>query len=129
MRIDGWEKELDNYLANLQPFEWGTNDCCQFTLGHWCDLCTGVNHFSKYKYSNEIGALKILKKHKGVDGLATLHLGESKQPLMAQRGDIVLFDGEQGHTLGICIGAKIAAVGPLGLVIVSMNKALKAWSV
>jgi hypothetical protein len=128
MRCEDWEKRLNAYLSDVAPFSWGTNDCCQFTLGKWSELATGVNHFSKHKYKTELGAAKILKKFDGVEGLANLYLGESKSPTLAQRGDIVLFEHDEGMALGICIGAKIAAVGELGLLLFPMSLAQKAWS-
>jgi hypothetical protein len=128
MRFDDWEKRLSLYLSDVQPFAWGTNDCCQFTLGKWSELATGVNHFAQHKYNSELGAAKILKKFDGVEGLANLYLGESKPPTLAQRGDIVLFEHDEGKALGICIGAKIAAVGEFGLLLFPMSLAQKAWS-
>lgn len=129
MKFQDWEKRLNSHLQNVPPFAWGTNDCCQFTLGRWCELCTGINYFASYKYKTEIGALKILKKHGGVDGLASLHLGEPKSPAMAKRGDIVSFTHDQGDALGICLGNKIAAIGANGLLFVPIRLANNAWSV
>jgi hypothetical protein len=128
MRCEDWEKRLNAYLSNVGPFEWATNDCCQFTLGKWSEVATGVNHLTKYKYKTELGAAKILNKLGGVEELTTLHLGEPKPPTLAQRGDIVSFEHDRGMALGICIGAKIAAVGEHGLLLLSMSLAQKAWS-
>lgn len=128
MRFEDWEKRLDAYLSDVGPFEWATNDCCQFTLGKWAEMATGVNHLTKYKYKTELGAAKILNKLGGIEELTTLHLGEPKPPMLAQRGDIVSFEHDEGMALGICIGAKIAAVGEHGLRLLSMSHAHKAWS-
>jgi hypothetical protein len=129
MRFQDWEKRLNDYLNNVEPFEWGVNDCCQFTLGKWAELATGVNHLTQYKYKTELGAAKILTKVGGIEALTSQHLGEPKTPLLAQRGDIVSFEHDEGMALGICIGDKIAAVGANGLILFPISVAQKAWSV
>lgn len=129
MRCEDWEKRLNKHLQNVAPFEWSTNDCCQFTLGRWCELCTGINHLVSYKYKTEAGAVRILKRLGGLEALATKHLGEPKPPAMAHRGDIVSFEHDCGVALGICVGAKIAGVGQDGLMLVSMSLAKNAWGV
>jgi hypothetical protein len=42
---------------------------------------------------------------------------------------VVSFDAGDGIALGVCIGAKIAAVGQDGLLMLPMNEAIQAWSV
>lgn len=128
MRLDNWEKLLNDYLSQVGPFEWGANDCCLFAANGVLAM-TGEDYAKPYRgYKTAKGALGKLKDI-GVDGVATKALGEPKPPTLAKRGDVVLFESGDGLALGLCIGAKIAAVGQDGLVMLPMNQAIQAWSV
>jgi hypothetical protein len=128
MRHEDWEKRLNDYLDNVPPFEWGTNDCCLFAANAVLAM-TGEDYAKPYRgYKTAKGALSRLKDI-GVAGVATNALGAPKAPLFAQRGDVVSFETGDGIALGVCIGAKIAAVGQDGLVMLPMSQAIQAWSV
>ena len=128
MRLDGWEKRLNEYLSTVGPFEWGTNDCCLFAANAVV-VITGKDYAKEYRgYKTAKGALSKLKDL-GVEGVATKALGEPKPPAFAQRGDVVAVKTGDEIALGICIGAKIAAVGQDGLIMLPLSEALKAWSV
>jgi hypothetical protein len=45
------------------------------------------------------------------------------------RGDVVLFNGANGETLGICIGRHIASVGQSGVVMEDRAKTICYWSI
>jgi hypothetical protein len=93
-------------------------------------VMTGVDHATDYRgYVNMKGALKMLQKYGGVEGIATCELGESKDVKLASRGDVVSLKGRNFNTLGVCTGDKIVSVGRDGLVFFSMSHGLKAWSV
>jgi hypothetical protein len=129
MRLDNWEKLLNDYLFQVGPFEWGANDCCLFAANGVLAM-TGKDYAAEYRgYKTAKGAFSRLQKNGGVQGLATKAWGAAKPALMAKRGDPVLFDSGDGLALGLCIGAKIAAVGQDGLVMLPMNQAIEAWSV
>jgi hypothetical protein len=128
MRHEDWEKRLNEFLDTVGPFEWGTNDCCLFAANAVLAM-TGEDYAKPYRgYKTAKGALSRLKDI-GVAGVATNALGAPKEPLFAQRGDVVSFDAGDGVALGVCIGAKIAAVGQDGLVMLPMSQAIQAWSV
>jgi len=128
MRFDNWEKLLNDYLSQVGPFEWGANDCCLFAANGVLAM-TGEDYAKPYRgYKTAKGALGKLKDI-GVNGAATKALGEPKPPTLAKRGDVVSFESGDGLALGLCIGAKIAAVGQDGLIMLPMNQALQAWSV
>ena len=128
MRLDNWEKLLNDYLSQVGPFEWGANDCCLFAANGVLAM-TGEDYAKPYRgYKTAKGALGKLKDI-GVNGVATKALGEPKPPTLAKRGDVVSFESGDGLALGLCIGAKIAAVGQDGLIMLPMNQALQAWSV
>jgi hypothetical protein len=129
MRVEGWERILQNRINNAQPFDWGTNDCCMFAVSV-VEAITGVDYGIAYRgYKTKRGAASRLLKAGGVEAIATNALGEPKQRKMARRGDVVSFMSEQEVSLGICNGDKIAAVSDDGLVLLPMSQALKAWSV
>ena len=128
MRPDGWEKRLQEYLQNVGPFEWGTNDCCMFSANAVFAI-TGEDFAKPYRgYKTAKGALSRLKDI-GVEGIATKALGQPKPVSYAKRGDVILYDCGKGDALGICIGDKIAVIGEDGLVILPMSQCLKSWSV
>ena len=128
MRREDWEKRLMAYLEQVGPFEWGENDCCLFAANGVLAM-TGEDYAKPYRgYKTAKGALGKLKDL-GVDGVATKALGEPKQPAFAKRGDVVSFESGDGLALGLCIGAKIAAVGQDGLIMLPMSQAIQAWSV
>lgn len=128
MRHEDWEKRLNQHLESVGPFEWGTNDCCLFAANAVLAI-TGDDYAKPYRgYKTAKGALSRLKGI-GVAGVATKALGAPKAAVFAKRGDVVSFDSGDGIALGVCVGAKIAAVGQDGLVMLPMSEALQAWSV
>lgn len=127
MRFEDWEQRLNAFLKNVGPFEWGVNDCCLFA-GHAVREMTGTDFTQDYLgYKTAKGAAKYLKN--GVDGIATKHLGEPKNPKLAKRGDVVMLDIEGEQPLGICVGTKAVALTEKGLDFYPMSFARKAWSV
>lgn len=129
MRLDDWEKRLNDHLENVGAFKWGTNDCCMFAV-KCVNVMTGVDHGKKFRgYKTGLGAMKHLNEYGGVEGIATACLGEAKQPKLAKRGDVVSLENDDAIALGICVGDKIAAIGKDGVVFVPMKNALKAWSI
>lgn len=128
-RHQDWEAKLNRFLETVGPFEWGTNDCCMFAVSA-VESITGVDHGIKYRgYKTKTGAARRLSTYGGVDGIATLELGEPKNINFAKRGDVVLFDIGNGDSLGVCLGSKIAAVSESGLMFINMSESKKVWSV
>ena len=129
MRRDDWEKKLTTYLDEVGSFEWGTNDCCLFAANGVLAM-TDKDYAEEYRgYKTAKGAFSRLQKNGGVQGLATKAWGDAKPAMMAKRGDPVLFDSGDGFALGLCVGAKIAAVSAHGVVMLPMSQAIQAWSV
>ena len=129
MRIDGWELRLQEKIDNVQPFEWGTNDCCMFAVSV-VEAITGVDHGIAYRgYKTKRGAASRLLKAGGTESIATDALGAPKSYKFARRGDVVSYNAVEEIALGICIGDKIAAVSDNGLILLPMNQAINAWSV
>jgi len=129
VRIDGWELRLQEKIDNVQPFEWGTNDCCMFAVSV-VEAITGVDHGIAYRgYKTKRGAASRLLKAGGTESIATDALGAPKSYKFARRGDVVSYKSVEEIALGICIGDKIAAVSDNGLILLPMNQAINAWSV
>lgn len=129
MRHQNWEHRLNEFLKSVGPFEWGSNDCCMFAVNA-VEAMTGEDHGKPYKgYKTALGAVRRLEKFGGVEGIATIELGEPKPITQAKRGDVVSVQNGENIILGICVGVKIASVSEEGLTFFSMNVAKNAWSV
>lgn len=129
MKTDGWEKRLNEFLDSVGPFEWGSNDCSMFAV-RAVEVMTGIDHGKPYRgYKTALGAHRRLEKYGGVEGIATIELGEPKSVLFAKRGDVLSVLSGENLLLGICLGDKIAAVSETGLIFLPMESAQKAWSV
>jgi hypothetical protein len=50
-------------------------------------------------------------------------------PLNAARGDLVMIRALRGNSLGICVGAKVAARTDDGLEFVGVRDVLRAWRI
>ena len=113
-----------------RPFEWGEFDCCLFA----CDIIVlaGGNDFAKNvrgSYTTEIGAKRVLKKHFGtmLEAFDSLPVVEFN---FVQRGDLTLFDTDNGEVMGIHWGDGFFAVGKTGLgVMKQTDKPIKSWRV
>lgn len=121
-----WEK-IEQYLET--PFVWGENDCCLFTA-RVVDAITGGNYEARLKthYYDEASARRYIKNSGGLESAVSTYLGESKRgrPL---RGDVVMFAGQLGDTLGICVGNKIASVCDAGVWYIDKNQTICYWSI
>jgi len=135
-RIHNWPEKLNELIEarRARPFEWGANDCCLFACDVILEL-TGIDPAEdlRGKYSTELGAGRLLEKLDGVEGIAAARCAahgftEWPNPAFAQRGDVVLRDTpEHGPTLGICVGSRVAFVGPEGLAFVAAGECRRAW--
>lgn len=129
MRHQNWEHRLNEFLKSVGSFEWGTNDCCMFAVKA-VEAMTGKDHGKPYGgYKTALGAARRLEKFGGVEGIATIELGEPKPVKQAKRGDVISIKNGENLILGICLGVKIASVSEDGLTFFSMSVANNAWSV
>lgn len=134
-RYADWPIRLDRFLqaASGRPFSWGEWDCALMAC-EWVRECRGDDPGAAFRgrYTTAIGAARALKRYGAGDleSTATMMLGEPlANPLLAQRGDVVSVDTEDGPALGVCVGAKVAVVGKTGLVQMQLRGARKAWRV
>jgi len=112
------------------PFEWGMNDCCLF-VARVVDAMCGTKHeveLSKH-YSDEASALLYIEQSGGIGKAVETYIGQSKTEGRPKRGDVVLFNGDNGETLGICLGQVIAAMGQDGVVHADRSSVICYWSI
>lgn len=132
MRYENWVERLYSFVDEMsdKPFAWGEHDCCLFAAGAIFAI-TGHDYAFGLRgtYSTEKEAYHLIKKMGGIKSIVGKALGDEIKPLMAQRGDLVLIDGEHGDTLGICLGASCVAPGEFGLTYLPFNRAISAWRV
>ncbi len=132
MRYQDWPERLNKIISesSKKPFAWGEHDCCLFAANVVFEI-TGVDHAAELRgtYKTALQASRALKAAGGVKGIASAALGQEINPLTAQRGDVVLVDGEHGDTLTICMGVNCIGPSENGLQPVPMTKAVTAWRV
>nr|ELR5115187.1 hypothetical protein [Providencia stuartii] len=131
MRHINWTTRLPQTLQNAmqKPFAWGEHDCCLFAADcvmAICDFdpCEGV----RGRYKTKSGAARVLKSEFGDIESALLCFFTEIPVSAASRGDIVLFEGDEGKTLGVLWANKIWAVTEEGARPVR-HQPTKAWRV
>lgn len=117
MRRVNWHQYLAQTLqaAMTRPFSWGEHDCCLFAAD-CVQAMTGTDPAAEFRgtYRTAVGAKKaILARAVSLTALIDEVLPRVDARLV-QRGDVVLFDGPQGETLGIVWHGAVWAVGARG---------------
>jgi hypothetical protein len=142
-RRHDWPERLAEFFESRRDrgFEWGVNDCCLFA----CDAILAMTDVDlaqdfRGKYSSEEGAALAILKFAGsfdrmADKIAEAHAIAAIPILMAQRGDVVMFEQQapQGMTLGIVwmAGTHAVSLGLDGQVRVPVygSECRKAWRI
>ena len=138
-RRHDWPERLDAYLAqtSAQAFAWGVNDCALFACAA-IEAMTGVDPAAELRgrYNTRAGALRVLRTEGGgldvvAGNLAAQHGFEEIKPALAQRGDLVLLDTEDGPALAIVghDGMNAVCAGPQGMTRVPVLSCRRAWAV
>lgn len=131
-RVPDWETKLSEFIcANRnKPFKRGSFDCCQFCIKaesilhgetNWSDFIGG--------YDDLKGAIRKIKAA-GADSLWELvdQRLERKPVLMAQRGDLIGHEVNEGQSLGIMDANGFWATAENGLEFINIDQAKVAWS-
>jgi len=132
-RSSDWPERLDEVIRNAKakPFKWGEHDCCIF-VSDCIEAMTGES-FGKEtrgKYSTAAGALKILKKTEGVDGVYELAEKYLKPSVRVRRGDVVGFNNDGDCLLGVAVAGKAVFLTPIeGIVVFKLESCEKVWRV
>jgi hypothetical protein len=142
-RIQHWATR--SYHAFLlaraeEPFAWGKNDCALFAADGILAI-TGTDIASDFrgKYSDERSAFAAIKSIAGGTTVADAAaycagkhgLAELKFPLMAQRGDLVVFENGPNLIAGLVHlnGRHVISVSESGLVRFMITDVKRAWRV
>ncbi|MBD2812191.1 hypothetical protein ID853_15165 [Xenorhabdus sp. Vera] len=131
MRHRQWTTRLPDTLraAMSRPFLWGEHDCCLFAadcVQAVCDFDPGET--VRGRYNTRLGAVRVLKSEFGTLTQALDRLFDAIPVTVAGRGDIVMFQAEEGKTLGVLWAGQVWAVTPHGARPVDVSP-LKAWRV
>ena len=131
MRHPQWATRLPETLraAMSRPFSWGEHDCCLFAADCAIAVC-GVDIAEKVRgrYKTKSDALRVLKTEFGDLETGLSSFFTKIEPDNAARGDIVMFNGDEGKTLGVLWAKKIWSVTEGGAMPVN-HKPIKAWRV
>jgi hypothetical protein len=126
-----WDtRELHNFFVSRAstPYAWGTHDCALF-CADGIQAMTGVDIAADFRntYTDEASALASIAKVTGIANgtvedaaayCATKHgLTEWKNPLYAQRGDLVIVEHDGTVSAGLVhlTGRHVAVAGEKGL--------------
>lgn len=133
-RFHDWPERLHAAIeaARARPFAWGAHDCALFA----CDVVramTGEDPGREFRgcYGTAAGALRALRRRDAGDleCAAARLCGDEVAPALARRGDVVSMPVPSGPALGICIGPRVALVGPDGLIFPSLADGRRAWRI
>ena len=135
-RKPNWPALLTRFLESKRdvPFDWATNNCGLFAAD-WCVILTGIDPMSDLRETvqSKQGFESIEDRYDGIVNLVAARCAEhgwpEVPPKKAQRGDLVVYHGEYGDTIGVCCGPTIAAPGKSGVVQTPMKQAYAAWRV
>lgn len=132
-RYEDWPKRLAAAIeaARERPFRWGEHDCALFAASV-VEAITGVDPAVQWRgrFDSRAKAAHYLAERGGLGTVVTAALGAPLPYVtLAQRGDVVMVDTEEGPALGVCNGAHAACAGPEGLALVPMPAWRLAWKV
>lgn len=119
MRHLGWAIQLATYLqaAIERPFLWGEFDCCLFAADCCVAVC-GVDPAERYRgqYDSKQTATKALKRTHGSLEAAWDACFSRIDAAYMSRGDVALYDGPDGRSVGVCWAGEVWSTGEHGLV-------------
>lgn len=134
-RFEDWPRRLDGFVRERRnmPYEYGVNDCACFVRA-WVLTATGVDLMPAgiTLPNSTMSAVKFLlaRGHDDMEGLATELLGAPlSTPKLAQRGDIISFEGIGDKHLAVCIGVDAVTPGLNGLMRVLRQQWSQAWHI
>jgi cell wall-associated NlpC family hydrolase len=134
-RLHDWPERLAAVVASAQhqPYRLGQHDCLTFSCSCVAAV-TGVDLWPRFA-----GYTTTLQKLRTIAAMAPtladavdVTLGASSVlPLLARRGDVLIYTDADGEHLGVCLGASGAALQPQGLAHVPLEHAgfTHAWRI
>lgn len=143
-RLKGWEERLNAVFREWRraPHAWGSRDCLLFPCAA-VEALLGVDLAAQWrgKYSDERGALRLLRRVGGADlevalpAIAAARAGElgsaEVTQRFARRGDVAAIEGLAHQCLAVVdpSGRALAAFGLNGLERMPLERGLRFWSV
>jgi hypothetical protein len=136
-RLPDWTQRLSSLVVERLhvPFAWGPNDCVTFAADAVLAM-TGHDPIEAWRaqWSTARQAFRTLQPLGGLAGAVRTAGLQEVGPRLARRGDVVLLrppgrEHSMRGALGICLGERIAAPGPRGLVMASLAEGVTAWRV
>jgi len=143
IRSHTWStRELHDYLTNHAhtSFAWGQFDCCLFAADA-IQAMTGIDIAAEFrgKYHDQASAFELIKTVTGGSTVADAAaycanqhgLPEWKYPLMAQRGDLVVFENDGNLIAGVVhlSGRHVVSVSESGLIKAPITAVQRAWHI
>ncbi len=129
----GWDVALVEFCDFMRklPVEYGFADCVLFAAGA-VEVQTGADFAAPHrgKYADEAGARAYMASlgWADVDDVVDAHLPRV-DVRMRRRGDILLFEGPFGKSLGVCLGRWACVLATEGAGLIKSTPALAAWRV
>lgn len=114
MRKLDWRRRLVKYIEECRgkEFSFGTIDCCTF-CADGVMVMTDIDYMKEFrgKYSTKQEAIDALKKIGNGSLYHTMRKKFGNARRIARAGDIAFMVGEDGPTLGLCVGDKSIFIG------------------
>ena len=130
-RVEDWPERLLALIDERRTatFKWGAQDCCAFPADAVLAM-TGVDPMAalRGRYNSARSAAVLMEKVGGIAAFLDALLPQVP-PLLARRGDVVMFDADDGPVLGIACGVTAAAAGPNGVTWIPLAQWRLAWRV
>lgn len=138
-RSQDWPEKLARCLqaSAARPFAWGLHDCA-LAAADAIAAQTGVDLAVELRgrYDDLAGAAAVIRDFAGggleqlVEKQMAAHAAPEIPVKLARRGDLVLFDGGQGATLGIVgMDGRVASVGIDGSARLRLAACRRAWRI
>lgn len=122
-RLYDWQIKMEAFIheRRAQPFVWGSNDCATFAADFvWAITGSDPAPPGLRQHTTAKQAVRALKRHGGLIGIATAALGQPVPILTARIGDVVLCKAGKRDMLAICNGMTALAPSSDGLVSVPL---------
>lgn len=119
VRLHDWPERLAAVAAaaRLQPFLLGTHDCLSFACA-CVQAVAGVDLWPRFAgYTTPAGSLRTIAAIAPslAQAVSAVLGSQPVPPLLARRGDVLLYVDAGIEHLGVCLGALGAVPGPDGL--------------
>jgi hypothetical protein len=131
-RLPDWRLQLDALVSARMhaPFAWGVNDCALFAADAVAAV-TGqdpASHLRGHRTARQ--ALRTIRSHAGLFGIATSALGAPAGEHNAREGDVLLVGMGKRTALGVMLNdGMLVGPGTGGLCSAPLTDALCAWRV